>query len=34
MHQWAATPKNILKGRWCPECARKIELKQDITKNE
>ena len=20
-HRWSATPKNIKKGRWCPECA-------------
>lgn len=22
-HRWMATPKNIIKGRWCPVCARK-----------
>ena len=26
-HQWAATPKNIFKGRWCPECAKKNRIK-------
>lgn len=23
-HRWEATPNNIRKGTWCPECARKI----------
>ncbi|MDC3119874.1 hypothetical protein OA430_02665 [Candidatus Pelagibacter sp.] len=25
-HEWAATPKNIKKGRWCPKCAGKQPL--------
>lgn len=31
-HQWAATPKNILKGRWCPECAKKNRIKTRYNK--
>ena len=26
-HPWPATPKNIKKGRWCPECAKKRSRK-------
>ncbi len=22
-HQWKASPSNILRGTWCPECAKK-----------
>ena len=33
-HQWASTPKNIFKGRWCPECAKKNRIKTRYNKKK